>query len=114
MFPIPILSQTEYEQIHYFSDDYDLFNALQGEPTVINVHRVWIQSIPDANGIEQEYFNLTPVENICIFSKTQAIQELLRLHAKYETTKQQPEEYDICLSRQYGKHLSCPPTDLPE
>ena len=107
MYPLPLLSQTEKEQLEYFSDDYDLFHHFQGEPTVINVHRIWLQSIPDTNGVEQEYFNLTPVENICIFSKTQAIQELFRLHAKYKT-----EEYDINLSRYYGKHYSCPPTDV--
>jgi hypothetical protein len=112
MYSIPILSQTEKEQLEYFSDDYDLFCAFQGEPTVINVHRVWFQSIPDASGVEYETINFTPIENICIFSKTQAIQELFRLHAKYETDEYQTEEYDICLSRCYGKHHSCPTPDL--
>jgi len=109
MFPIPILSKTEYEQIEYFADDYDLFTAMQGEPTVINVHRAWIQSIPDTSGEEHEYFNLTPIENICIFSKAQAVQELIRLHAKYETDEYQQDEYDISLSRHYGWHYSVPP-----
>jgi hypothetical protein len=112
MFPIPILSQTEYEQTEYFSDDYELFSSINGEPTVINVHRVWISAIPDAHGQDQDYINLTPVENVCIFSKAQAIQELIRLHAKYETDEHQPEEYDISLNRYYGQHLSIPPFEF--
>jgi hypothetical protein len=108
MFPIPILSQTEYEQIEYFSDDYDLFTDLQGEPTVINVHRMQLLSLPSAGGRVHETIHFSPIENVCIFSKAQAVQELIRLHSKYETDEHQPEQYDICLSRYYGKHHSCP------
>jgi hypothetical protein len=110
MFPIPFLSQTEYEQVEYFADDYELYSAMHGEPTVINVHRIWIQSLPNSCGGEYDTINFSPVENICIFSKTQAVQELIRLHTKYETdsNEHKEEEYDICLARKYGTHHSCP------
>ena len=86
-----------------FNDWYDDHLHYEGsEPTVITVHRVW-----DCYGGPEEggwWFRCgSPVENICIFSREQAVKELFRLHQKYEAEDYEGEEYDICLSQYYAK-----------
>ena len=107
MSPLSVDFKTEY-----FADEYDFFNDTIGEPTMINVHHLKEQFLIDSMGNEIPYVDRTPVENVCIFSKEQAIRELLRLHDKYETDEFQPEEYDINLSLRYGQHISQPVTHL--
>ena len=107
-----ILSCTKSEQVQFFSDEYDFFADIQSEPTIINVHHVWEQYIPDSTGVEVKYTHMKPVENVCIFSKEQALREMIRLHEKYETTRDQPQQYDINFGLQYGKYISYPISSL--
>lgn len=88
-----------------FSNWYDNYFNFNGEPTTITVH-----SVTDSYGGPEEggwWFQCgTPVETICIFSKTQAVNELLRLHEKYESEEYEDfySDYDINLSQNYAEY----------
>lgn len=87
------------EQINRFEDWYDRYVEFEGEPTTITVHRVWDQwGGPEEGG--WDYRCGDPVETICIFSKEQAVKELIRLHAKYNEEAYEDDDYDICLAQQ--------------
>lgn len=89
------------QQQEYFGDWYDCYEKCEGEPFSITVHETW-----DAYGGPEEggwYFRCGfPLETICIFSKDQAIRELIRLHEKYNTEEDQEKKYDISLARSYA------------
>ena len=98
--------QTEDKQqrIDRFNDWYSCFIADEGtEPTVVTVHR-----IDHSFGGPEEggwWFQTgEPIENVCIFSKDQAIQQLLHLHEKYEDQEYKESDYDINLSTKYGSY----------
>jgi len=73
----------------------------ESDPTVITVHCIW-----DRYGGPEEggwYFQCgEPIENICIFSKAQAIKELIRLHELYKEVEE--ENYDINFSNTWGEY----------
>ena len=100
---IAIKEETKEQRIERFSDWYSNYELFEGEPTVITVHLVdqWYGG-PEEGG--WWYDVGYPIENICIFSKEQAIKELLRLHSWYETFEYEEETYDINLSQSYAKH----------
>jgi len=78
---------------------YEQHAAFEGEPTIITVHEVWKSyGGPEEGGWDYECGY--PVENVCIFSKEQAIKELQRLHDRYQS---EAETYDINLSQKWGK-----------
>ena len=96
--------EDQQQRTDRFSDWYDDYVRCEGtEPTVITVHHI----IDEFGGPEEGgwwFHRGYPVENICIFSRSQAIKELLRLHEKYEAEKYAEEEYDIGLSTRVGKY----------
>ena len=109
MFPMPLSSCTQHEQTEYFSKEYDLFCQLQGEPTIINVHRISFSVVPLPGSTETEDFiHFEPVAGVCIFSKEQAIKTLRQLHSKYDEEQTANAGYDISLSTTYGKPYYCP------
>lgn len=90
------------EQTTRFKDWYERYVEFEGEPTTITVHSVW----DHWGGPEEGGWTFRcgePIETICIFSEKQAIDELIRLHAKYSTEEYEGEEYDICLARKYAE-----------
>jgi hypothetical protein len=101
---IAITNETELERCERFGSWYDNYkDTFEEEPTVITTHRVinrW--GGPEEGG--WYYLEGWPVQNICIFSKEQAIAELIRIHAIYEAEEYAEEEYDINLSHKYGEH----------
>jgi hypothetical protein len=103
---IVLQAETEAERIARFSNWYDNYCHFDGEPTVVTVHEIWQQyGGPEEGGW---YFQCgEPIENICIFSKTQAVRELLRLHTKYEDEEG---EYDIRLDQKYAEYY---PSERP-
>ena len=90
------------ERLSRFSDWYDNYCNFEGEPTTITVHEVW-QSYggPEEGG--WYYQTGYPIETICIFSKAQAVDELARLHAKYEEEEYDDICCDICLGQKYAE-----------
>ena len=103
---IVLQAETEAERIARFSNWYDNYCYFDSEPTVVTVHEIWQQyGGPEEGGW---YFQCgEPIENICIFSKTQSVRELLRLHAKYEDEEG---EYDIRLDQKYAEYY---PSERP-
>ena len=73
----------------------------ESDPTVITVHQIWERyGGPEEGGW---YFQCgEPIENICIFSKEQAIKELIRLHNFYKEVEEA--EYDINFSNAWGEY----------
>lgn len=70
------------------------------EPIVVTVHRIdqhW--GGPEEGG--WWYDVGYPIENICIFSKAQAIQELIRLHSQYEYAGE--DKYDMNLDHAWAR-----------
>ena len=109
MLPVSLSSYTKHEQTEYFSKEYDLFCQLQGEPTIINVHRVSFSVVPIPGSTETEDFiRFEPVAGVCIFSKEQAVKTLRKLHFKYDEEQTASTSYDISLSTAYGKPYYCP------
>jgi hypothetical protein len=100
---ISIQDETEKDRITRFSEWYSNYELFEGEPTVITVHLVdqWWGG-PEEGG--WWYDVGCPVQNICIFSREQAIKELLSLHTEYEKSEYEEETYDINLSSSYGKN----------
>lgn len=94
--------ETTGEKISRFRGWYDRYEEYEGEPFTITVHQTWDQyGGPEEGG--WWYRCGSPVETICIFSRDQAVAELLRLHEKYGSEAYEEEEYDICLARSYAK-----------
>lgn len=95
-------TQTDEERIKRFEDWYDRYEEFEGEPIAITVHLVW-----DRYGGPEEggwwYRCGQPVSTYCIFSREQAVSELLSLHKLYSSPEYEEEEYDICLARSYAK-----------
>lgn len=99
---LAIKEETPVDRINRFTDWYDNYQDYEGEPTTITVHEVW-QSYggPEEGGW---YYQCGyPVETVCIFSKEQAVDELCRLHAKYEGEDYEDGLYDICLAQKYAE-----------
>ena len=91
--------QTIGEALHRFNDWYELYCfAEEKEPTVINVYK-----ISRNRDFGRNSNNYAPVKNVCIFSKEQAISELLRLHAYYSEETGSEADYRIKFSRNWGK-----------
>lgn len=99
---IAIQTETPAERINRFTDWYDNYFDFEGEPTAVTVHEVWQQyGGPEEGGW---YYQCgSPVETICIFSKAQAVDELVRLHAKYEGEDYEDADYDICLAQKFAE-----------
>jgi hypothetical protein len=94
--------ETDAEKERRFQDWYDRYNEYEGEPFTITVHQVWDQyGGPEEGGWWFRCGN--PVETACIFSREQAVAELIALHEKYNSEAYEEEEYDICLSRSYAE-----------
>jgi hypothetical protein len=88
------------EQVDRFEEWYGRYIEFEGEPTTITVHEVWDQW----GGPEEGGWTFRcgyPVETICIFSKEQAVKELIRLHSKYK--EDEDKEYDISLDKDYAR-----------
>lgn len=104
---IALQEESEAGRINRFNDWYDNYCSFEGEPTTITVHEVWQQyGGPEEGGW---YYQCgEPIETICIFSKEQAVNELFRLHTKYE--EDEDTCYDICLDQKYAKFY---PTSKP-
>lgn len=88
----------------FFGDWYDSFVEEHGrEPGVIHVHLV----IHRYGGPEEGgwyYDEGHPIENICIFSKDQAVRNLERLHSDYASEEKHPdEEYYISLGTRWAE-----------
>jgi hypothetical protein len=85
-----------------FRDWYDRYEEYEGEPLSITVHQTWDQyGGPEEGGW---WFRCgSPVETICIFSREQAVRELIDLHEKYNSEAYEEEEYDISLARSYAE-----------
>jgi hypothetical protein len=84
-----------------FQDWYDRYNEYEGEPHTITVHHTWQQY----GGPEEGGWNFrcgNPIETVCIFSREQAVKELIRLHEKYDAEEHEETEYDICLAQSYA------------
>lgn len=85
-----------------FQDWYDRYEEYEGEPLTITVHLVW-----DRYGGPEEggwwYRCGEPVTTDCIFSREQAVRELIRLHERYSSEEYAEETYDICLARSYAE-----------
>lgn len=104
---VALQSESKAERIDRFCYWYDNYCDDEGEPTTITVHEVCRRyGGPEEGG--WHYQEGYPIETICIFSKDQAVQELLRLHAKYE--EDGDNLYDICLSQKFAEHY---PTTKP-
>ena len=90
------------EQTDRFEEWYGRYIEFEGEPTTITVHEVWDQwGGPEEGGW---WFRCGyPIETICIFSKAQAVDELARLHAKYEEEEYDDICCDICLGQKYAE-----------
>lgn len=101
---VAIKAEGREQRISRFHDWYSLFLGNEGrEPTVVTVHRVdHCFGGPEEGGW---WFQTgEPIENICVFSKDQIIEELLNLHEKYESEEYAEETYDIELSTKYGSY----------
>jgi hypothetical protein len=97
---LALQKESEAERLSRFGDWYDNYCTFESEPTTITVHEVWDQyGGPEEGG--WTYQCGEPVETICIFSKTQAVRELHRLHTKYE--EDEDTCYDICLAQKYAE-----------
>ena len=97
---ITLQGESEEERLSRFGDWYNNYCNFEGEPTTITVHEVWhLFGGPEEGG--WTYQSGEPIETICIFSKTQAVNELLRLHNKYE--EDEDTCYDICLDQKYAE-----------
>jgi hypothetical protein len=96
---LALLNETEYQRYCRFGRWYDNYREThEEEPAVVTVHRV----VERWGGPEEGGWYYHPVINVCVFSRAQAVEELLRLHAIYETEEYEGEDYDINLSRNYG------------
>jgi hypothetical protein len=94
-------TESKPERIDRFGNWYDNYCTFEGEPTTITVHEVWqAYGGPEEGG--WDYRCGRAIETICIFSKEQAVRELLRLHNKYEEEEYEEELYDICLDQKYA------------
>lgn len=100
---IAIKGEDTEERAQRFSAWYEHYSEFGEEPTVITIHLIdqWYGG-PEEGG--WWYDVGYPVQNICIFSKEQAIKELLRIHNVYEGEEYEEETYDINLSDKYGKY----------
>lgn len=100
---IAIANETTEQRIERFGMWYDNFVTFEGrEPAVITMHRIFQRyGGPEEGG--WYYTEGWPIQNICIFSKEQAIEKLLWLHSVCETEEYEADEYDINLSASYGK-----------
>ena len=98
-----VLLDTAQQRRDLFNLWYENHIESEGrEPSVVTVHQVedrW--GGPEEGG--WTYRCGYPIENIAIFSKEGAIEELSRLHHKYEAEEYEGEEYDICLANEWGK-----------
>lgn len=97
------LPETTEQRIERFNLWYDLYIEYNGvEPSVITVHLTYQRyGGPEEGG--WHYTEGWPVSNYCIFSREQAIEELLRIHAIYEGEDYEDKEYDINLASSYAK-----------
>ena len=90
------------ERTDRFQQWYENYVEFEGEPTTITVHKTWDRwGGPEEGG--WTYRCGEPIETVCIFSKTQAINELVRLHSKYNQEEYEDDEYDISLAQSYAK-----------
>jgi hypothetical protein len=100
--------ETIAETLHRFNDWYETFcHITEKEPTVINVHEVR-RNKGTTGDFEWKADSFNPVENVCIFSKEQAIRELLRLHAYYQEESCSKTCYSIMFSRHWGEQYVGP------
>jgi hypothetical protein len=94
--------ETASQRTERFGEWYDRYSEFDGEPTTITVHEVWDQwGGPEEGG--WTYQCGSPIETICIFSRSHAIRILHELHEKYDTEEFEETTYDMCLSQSYAK-----------
>ena len=90
------------ERQRRFQDWYDRYEEFEGEPLTITVHLITEHfGGPEEGGWWYQCGH--PVTTTCIFSRDQAVRELIHLHERYSSEEYEEETYDISLARGYAK-----------